>query len=270
MNTTTAANNGNKPAGSDGIDPEELPLFREFEAFVSAIYTEAAKATSRELDAEVARFARTIAEKHTQHTRIADEVAAKLPRIAEEFASVAAKHGAAQQAALEQAAGALQRSADHFNRTIEHDLSLKAIQISRAVDQSTARLRGEADQVAKVVKDSRESYFHLFEPFAEDLHERNRVLLDEHLRQLHSLQDDLASWPRVLEARLERAEEGIRQEISDGRNEVAAGARREEEAASRQQEEAAGFRRILTALLAICTVSLLVSAGTLLSLLLRH
>jgi len=259
MNNTTAANNGNKPTESDGIDPEELPLFREFEAFVSAIYTEATKATSRELDAEVARFARTIAEKHAQHTRIA-----------EEFAAVAAKHSAAQQAALVQTAGALQKSADHFNTTIEHDLSMKAAQISRAVDQSTARLEGEANRLAQVVKDSRESYFHLFEPFAEDLHQRNRVLLDEHLRQLQGLQNDLASWPLVLEARLERAEQGICKEISDGRSEVAAIARRVEEAVGRQREEATGIRRNLIVFSAICAASFLVSAGTLILLLLRH
>lgn len=372
MNNTSANNNESKRDGSEGIDPEELPLFREFEAFVTAIYTEATKATSQELDDAVTRFSQTIAEKHTQHTRIADEVAARLPRIAEEFVTMAKKYGDSQQGALAQTAGtlhegasrfhtaiehdlakmderlnravneftdvvarnnmaqretttlsarALEKSAEHFHTTVKHDLAklseridwvtsefsaaitcngaaqqstlresahalrvsaehfntaiegdlaAKAVQINRAVDRSTAQLGSEVDRLSKTIADSRESYFHLFEPFAEDLQQRNRVLLDEHLRHLRELQDNLASWPRELDSRAERIERSVHEEVGFGRSDLATVARNGENAAGRQREEVAGLRRSMTILFSICTASLLLSAGTLLILLLRH
>lgn len=372
MNNTSANNTGSKQDGGEGIDPEELPLFREFEAFVTAIYTEATKATSQELDDVVTQFSQTIAEKHTQHMRIADEVAATLPRIAEEFVTMAKKYGDTQQGVLVLTAGTLQQGANRFTDAVEHglakmderlnraadeftdvvaknntaqrettslsargleksaehfqtaighglakfseridlvtseikaaitwngaaqqstliesahvlqvnaeqfttavedDLAAKAVQISRAVDQATAQLGGEVDRLSKTIADSRESYFHLFEPFAEDLQQRNRVLLDEHLRHLRELQDNLASWPRELESRVEGIERSVREEIGLGRSDLATVARAGENAAGRQREEAMGLRRSMIILFSVSAASLLLSAGTLLILFLRH
>uniref|UniRef100_UPI0037525A3E hypothetical protein n=1 Tax=Armatimonas sp. TaxID=1872638 RepID=UPI0037525A3E len=71
--------------GEQGLDPEELPLFREFEAFVAALYQAAATATSRELTHQAQLFTQTITEKHEQHKQIADKTATKLSQSAEGF-----------------------------------------------------------------------------------------------------------------------------------------------------------------------------------------